>query len=145
MWKREGESRNKRSDTNATCFVLYLKLLVFAFFSNGLYMFLGCDKNSFTSIPRKRCIGIGGHSRSSSSGGQAGFVRSRLLGFKDTQTEQVREWEACSCWNCTSLVSSHLQQQMKRDTLLPEDTGSAFYMSCVPLRGGDLVMNYEAP
>lgn len=26
-WKREGEKRNKRSDTNATCFVLYLKPL----------------------------------------------------------------------------------------------------------------------
>lgn len=46
-------------------------------------------------------------------------------------------------WNRTSLGSSHLQQQAKRDTLLPEDTGSASSMSCIPLRG-DLVMIYEA-
>lgn len=58
--------------------------------------------------------------------------------------EQVRKWGERSCWNCTSRTSSHLQQQAKQDPLPPEDTGSAFSMSRVPL-WGDLVMIYEAP
>lgn len=59
---------------------------------------------------RKRCIGIGGHSGSSSSGLQAGFVRSRLLGFKHSQTGPPQSrWEneeRVPAWNHTSLGSS---------------------------------------
>lgn len=134
------EGRKKRSfDTNTNCLVLYPKPLVFAFFSRGLSLFPRCDNKCLASKLRKICFSIRGPSRCFSPGLQAGFVPSRAAWFLANRatSEQVKDWEKCSCRTRGS-PASHQQQQAKRDT-----EGSAFTEKRFLPRGPS-VMNYQA-